>query len=69
MYGLIMLCEDCGTEIPRGRVEAIPGVKKCVSCAASRRRIFSELPGSATVQHTGGLHEKYLREEDIDLPG
>ena len=25
-------CEECGAEIPKGRREAVPGVRLCVSC-------------------------------------
>ena len=29
-------CEECGTEIPAARREAIPGVRLCVACQAER---------------------------------
>ncbi|MDH3716230.1 MAG: DksA/TraR family C4-type zinc finger protein [Gammaproteobacteria bacterium] len=29
-------CEDCYTDIPAARREAIPGVRLCVSCQAER---------------------------------
>jgi len=28
-------CEDCGTEIPQARREALPGVRRCVTCQAA----------------------------------
>jgi len=28
-------CEDCGNEIPKARRDALPGVRRCVSCQAS----------------------------------
>ena len=27
-------CEDCGNEIPQARRDALPGVRRCVSCQA-----------------------------------
>lgn len=60
-------CADCGEEIPSRRLEAVPGARHCVDCAAPPRVRFKDLPGSVTVQHGGGLHEKYLKEEDIPM--
>lgn len=35
-------CAECGTEIPRARQEAVPGVRLCVSCQDnSDREIMS----------------------------
>ncbi|MBO9669414.1 MAG: DksA/TraR family C4-type zinc finger protein [Sphingobium sp.] len=31
-------CEDCGEKIPRGRREALPGVRTCVKCQSLRDR-------------------------------
>lgn len=28
-------CEDCDAEIPRARREALPGVRRCVTCQAT----------------------------------
>lgn len=28
-----MLCQDCGAEIPKERLEALPNTKYCVKCA------------------------------------
>lgn len=28
-------CEECGSEIPEARREALPGVRRCVTCQAS----------------------------------
>ena len=33
-YGI---CEDCGTPIPKARLDAIPYAHLCVSCASARR--------------------------------
>lgn len=32
-------CDDCGEEIPRKRLEAVPGATRCITCqgAAERR--------------------------------
>lgn len=27
-------CEDCGSEIPQPRRDAVPGVRRCVACQA-----------------------------------
>ena len=29
-------CDECGEPIPRGRREALPGVRTCVACQSSR---------------------------------
>ena len=29
-------CDDCGEAIPKGRREALPGVRTCVACQADR---------------------------------
>ena len=29
-------CEACGDEIPAGRREALPGVRRCVACQSGR---------------------------------
>jgi hypothetical protein len=59
-------CVLCGEPIPPKRILVLPHTKTCVSCSSEDKKHISDLPGSATVQHTGGLHEKYLKEEDID---
>ncbi|MFO7285359.1 MAG: DksA/TraR family C4-type zinc finger protein [Gammaproteobacteria bacterium] len=28
-------CEDCGSEIPKARRDALPGVRRCVTCQAA----------------------------------
>ncbi|HUT79209.1 MAG TPA: TraR/DksA C4-type zinc finger protein [Polyangia bacterium] len=61
------LCVTCGEPIPAARVEAIPGTTTCVACASVPRRTRADLPGRHFVQHTGGLHEKYLHEEDAEM--
>lgn len=58
-------CACCGEPIPEKRLKALPNTKTCVFCSSEDKKQFSDLPGSATVQHTGGLHEKYLKEEDV----
>jgi len=62
----VKLCTCCGEPIPPKRLEILPGVTTCVRCSSETKKSFRDLPGSATVQHTGGLHEKYLHEEDLD---
>ena len=61
-----MKCVLCGDDIHPKRVAALPRTKTCVSCSSEDKKQVRDLPGSATVQHTGGLHEKYLKEEDIE---
>ena len=60
-------CVHCGEEIPEKRLEAVPGTTTCVACATVPRRTRSDLRGDHFVQHTGGLHEKYLHEEDAEM--
>jgi phage/conjugal plasmid C-4 type zinc finger TraR family protein len=31
----LLQCEECGDAIPRARREALPGVRRCVTCQAS----------------------------------
>lgn len=62
----IVYCQGCGEPIPPKRLEILPKTRHCVNCVRPERIRFNELPGTVTVQHTGGLHEKYLREEDIE---
>ena len=61
------LCVYCGAPIPARRLEAVPGTTTCVKCASVPRRKRSDLRGDHFVQHTGGLHEKYLHEEDAEM--
>jgi hypothetical protein len=61
------LCVLCGDPIPPKRLEAVPGTTTCVKCASVSRKTRSQLPGRHFVQHTGGLHEKYLHEEDAEM--
>lgn len=61
-----MDCVNCGEKIPPRRLEALPYTKTCVRCASDKRLSIEDLPGTATVQHTGGLHEKYMKEEDLE---
>lgn len=55
-------CVLCGDGIPEKRLHAIPGTTTCVNCSSATKKKINDMPGSATVQHTGGLHEKYLKE-------
>lgn len=59
------LCVTCKKVIPARRVEALPDTLTCMNCSSISRKVIRDLPGAATVQHTGGLHEKYMKEEDI----
>ncbi len=61
------LCVQCGDPIPPKRLEAVPGTTTCVKCATVSHRTRADLPGRHFVQHTGGLHEKYLHEEDAEM--
>jgi len=60
------VCVVCGEPIPEKRLQILPNTTTCVACSAATKKNIKDLPGSATVQHTGGLHEKYLKEEDCD---
>jgi hypothetical protein len=60
-------CVSCGEEIPKKRLEAVPGTTTCVKCAMVPKRKRSDLRGDHFIQHTGGLHEKYLHEEDAEM--
>jgi phage/conjugal plasmid C-4 type zinc finger TraR family protein len=31
-------CEECGNEIPQARREALPGVRRCVTCQSAHDR-------------------------------
>jgi RNA polymerase-binding transcription factor DksA len=61
------LCVTCGEPIPAKRLEALPETKTCIKCAAVPRKTRGDLAGRHFVQHTGGLHEKYLHEEDAEM--
>jgi len=60
-------CVYCGVPIPPKRLKAVPGTTTCVKCAGVPRRKRSDLSGDHFIQHTGGLHEKYLHEEDAEM--
>jgi len=60
-------CVSCGEEIPEERLKAVPGTTTCVKCAMVPKKKRSDLRGDHFVQHTGGLHEKYLHEEDAEM--
>jgi phage/conjugal plasmid C-4 type zinc finger TraR family protein len=36
-YEGLPLCRECGTEIPKRRLEAVPGTGLCVDCAEERQ--------------------------------
>jgi hypothetical protein len=61
------LCVICGEPIPRKRLEIVPNTTTCVACADVPRKTRGDLRGRHFVQHTGGLHEKYLHEEDAEM--
>ncbi len=61
------LCVVCGEPIPLKRVEAVPDTTTCVACASVPKKQRGDLSGRHFVQHTGGLHEKYLHEEDAEM--
>jgi len=58
-------CISCGEVIPPRRIEILPNTHTCVACSGTSRKSIKDMPGTSTVQHTGGLHEKYMKEEDI----
>lgn len=58
-------CVVCGEPIPDKRLQALPDTRTCVGCSSATKKSIQDMPGTATVQHTGGLHEKYLKEEDL----
>jgi RNA polymerase-binding transcription factor DksA len=60
------LCVVCGEEIPPKRVALLPRTTTCVQCSLESKKSIHDVRNSAIVQHTGGLHEKYLKEEDIE---
>jgi hypothetical protein len=60
------LCVSCGEPIPPKRLEILPGTTTCVACSSVTKKSIQDMPGRAVVQHTGGLHEKYLHEEDLE---
>jgi hypothetical protein len=60
-------CTCCGELIPAARLRALPGTTTCVRCATVPKKKRSDLRGEAFIQHTGGLHEKYLHEEDAEM--
>ena len=37
----LLLCEDCDTEIPHARRQAVLGVRRCIACQSSRDRLDS----------------------------
>ena len=37
-------CEECGTEIPQPRREAVPGVRLCIACQAELEETGSTVP-------------------------
>lgn len=59
------ICVGCKKVIDPRRVEALPNTATCMACSGTSRKSISDMSGAATVQHTGGLHEKYMKEEDI----
>ena len=60
-------CVYCGEEIPPKRLKALPNTTTCVACANVPKKDISKLDGDHLIQHTGGLHEKYLHEEDASM--
>jgi len=58
-------CVGCGEVIPPKRIAILPNTLTCVKCSGVSRKAIGDMSGTATVQHTGGLHEKYMKEEDL----
>jgi hypothetical protein len=58
-------CVNCGNAIPLKRLKILPKTTTCVNCSGVVKKLITDMSGHATVQHTGGLHEKYLKEEDV----
>ncbi len=70
-YGV---CEDCGTDIPKRRLEARPFATRCISCKEEQeRRMYQFAPRSYVHGHVpsaAGLEESEAGEEaefDADL--
>jgi len=59
-------CTICGEEINKKRLKLLPHTTTCVKCSSECKKSINDVKNSAIVQHTGGLHEKYLKEEDVD---
>ena len=38
-------CEECGTEIPLARRDALPGVRLCVSCQSEQDNLQTKIAG------------------------
>ncbi|MPY22756.1 DksA/TraR family C4-type zinc finger protein [Shewanella psychropiezotolerans] len=38
-------CEECGTEIPLARRDAVPGVRLCISCQAEQDNLQTKMAG------------------------
>jgi len=51
-------CEECGNEIPQARREALPGVRRCVSCQSAHD---SEDAQRATGYNRRGNKDSQLR--------
>jgi phage/conjugal plasmid C-4 type zinc finger TraR family protein len=54
----LLLCADCGSEIPEARRAALPGVRRCVACQAADDE--SEARG-ATGYNRRGSKDSQLR--------
>ena len=65
-YNMERTCVICGELIPVKRLKILPNTNTCVQCSSEPKKSVKDIPGKNMVQHTGGLHEKYLKEEDIE---
>jgi phage/conjugal plasmid C-4 type zinc finger TraR family protein len=50
-------CEECGDEIPQARREALPGVRRCLSC--------QRLLDSAEPRHTVGYNRRGSKDSQL----
>jgi len=49
-------CEECESEIPQARREAIPGVRLCIKCQSELEQ--EELTNSATINRRGSKNSQ-----------
>jgi len=62
-------CIKCGTEIPKGRLEAIPGTRTCVDCSETKKwYVRPVITGKTTYSETEIIKDpevaKGLKEMD-----
>ena len=52
----LLECEDCGSKIPEARRQAVPGVRRCVTCQEAE---------DVAQQHAGAINRRGSKDSQL----